>query len=555
MTLVRDPDRLQAARRRSRRDGTAPVVAAPEASRPALTVQVMLGVLAVALVTFGLRLFVGMHQRIDADEAVESISALRLLHGELPLMEANARYQGALDSYLIAPFLVALGPTLLAVRVAMACLGALYVGLMFALGRQFLRSNRAGLLVAAMAALFPLYAVTFGMKARTYGLLLVLEALLLLLWIRLAWPDRPPRVGGWALAGLASGVALWTQLLLALPLAIGMGAALIRGGVNGWGRTLRGLAVAAAGTAVGFLPWLIYNTVVSQLGSLRHLDATATAYSTSPISAFGYLLSTGLPIFVGAQQDDCGTRAVPAPAVEVALLALSLATLYLRRRSLASLVRGRLSEPEPADAVLALAPLTVVAVSTGLFHAVRCEPRYLMPLAVPLAFALAMVLLVRLPWRAMGIGLIAAWIAVEAVMARGVGGPPANPSNAAQAAGRLDLATATVRVEATHPEVVWAEIWLARPLQFYSGDRLVVGEYGGYVGFPDTQRLAMQAQRPSWLFDASDPQLRQFRAECARRRITYRESRPASGLVLFSALSKPLTPADLHFNGQPLDQV
>jgi hypothetical protein len=96
---------------------------------------------------------------------------------------------------------------------------------------------------------------------------------------------------------------------------------------------------------------------------------------------------------------------------------------------------------------------------------------------------------------------------------------------------------------------------LGRPVQFYEGDRLVVGEYGGYVGFPATQRRALHAEHPSWLFADSDQQTAMFRAECARRGITYRESRPGSGLVLFSRLSQPLTPSDLHLGGQLLEQV
>jgi Dolichyl-phosphate-mannose-protein mannosyltransferase len=524
-------------------------------SPPALTVPIALGVLALVLVAFAIRLFVGMHQRLDADEAVEGVAALRILHGDLSLMENNARYQGALDSYVIAPFLVAFGPSLLAVRMATAFMGAVYVGLMFVLGRRVLDSNRAGLLIAAIATSFPLYAVTFGTRARTYGLLLILETLVLLLWIRLAWSRSRPGGLAWAATGLVTGIGVWTNLLLALPMAVGMAAALARGSVNGWRRTFGGLAVAGAGTAVGFLPWLVYNTVISQLGSLRHLDATATANSTSPISAFGDLLSTGLPIFLGAQQDDCGSRSAPALAVDAALLGLGLALVYLRRRSLASLVRGHVSELEPVDAVLAMGPLTLLAVSTGFFHAVRCEPRYVMPLAVPLAFAVGLALMVRVPWRAIGVAVLAGWLAIELVVAHAVGGPPADPSSPAQAATRVDLEAAAVQVEAAHPEAVWAEIWLARPVQFYSGDRLVVGEYGGYIGFPATQRRALQAEHPSWLFMDSDRQVGAFQAECARRKITYRVSRPAAGLVLFSQLSKPLTPSDLQLGGQSLDQV
>src|SRR2546421_8541771 len=71
----------------------------------------------------------------------------------------------------------------------------------------------------------------------------------------------------------------------------------------------RGLATAASAGVVGFLPWLVYNLVSSPLGSLRHLYSPALAYSTSPPLAVRYLLSSSLPIFVGAQADGCGSQA------------------------------------------------------------------------------------------------------------------------------------------------------------------------------------------------------------------------------------------------------
>src|SRR5690348_1393142 len=82
-------------------------------SEQRLTVPVGLAVFLLALSAFAIRLFVGVHVALDADEATESITALRILHGHPALMESNGRYLGALDSYLIAPFLAVLGPTLL----------------------------------------------------------------------------------------------------------------------------------------------------------------------------------------------------------------------------------------------------------------------------------------------------------------------------------------------------------------------------------------------------------------------------------------------------------
>jgi hypothetical protein len=520
-----------------------------------LTVPVGLAVCLLALSAFAIRLFVGVHMALDADEASEAITALRILHGHLALMESNGRYLGALDSYLIAPFLAVLGPTLLAVRAAGAFLGALYVSLMFALGRQALRSTYAGLVVAGIATVFPLYAVTFGTKARTYGLLLVLEALLLLLWTRLAWPSSQPRSRAWKLTGLLAGIGLWTHLLLALPTAVGLAAVLARGPANGWRTTWRGLATAASAGVVGFLPWLVYNLVSSPLGSLRHLYSPAVAYSTSPPHAVKYLLSSSLPIFVGAQADACGSQAVSPLAIDLVLAGLGLVILWLRRRSVVNLVHGRLSELEPADAVIAMAPLALLTVTVGLFNALHCEPRYLMPLAIPLAFGLGLVLTSPLPWRAAGLALAASWLLAEVAITRDLVVPSQELLTNSPAAARPDIVAVAARVEATHPQAVWAQFGLARPLHFYMDDRVVVGVYNGYIGFPDTQVRALHAEHPSWLFAEADPEAAVFRAECARRGISYRESRPGSGLVLYSGLSEPLTPTDLHLGGQKLEHV
>jgi hypothetical protein len=343
--------------------------------------------------------------------------------------------------------------------------------------------------------------------------------------------------------------------LLALPSAVGVLAVLARGRANGWRPTWRGLAVAAFAGVIGFVPWLIYNLAISPLGSLRHLYSPAAAYTTSVPTALRYLLSNALPIFLGTQADDCGATAMPPVFADLGIALLAVAVLWLRRRSLVSVFRGRFQELEPADAVLAMAPLALFTVTVGFFNALYCEPRYLMPLAVPLVFAAGLVL--SSPWalRSVYIGLLAAWLALEVSIGRNLAAPRTDLPVTSQMAARPDIAAAAEQVAATRPEAVWAQYWLARPVQFYAGDRFVMGEYGGYVGFPEMQTRALRTEHPSWLFAESDPQVASFRAECLRRGISYRESRPGPGLVLFSGLSQPLTPADMHLGGQRPDQV
>jgi hypothetical protein len=514
-----------------------------------------LAALAVAVVGVVVRVAVGLRESLDGDEAVEAITALRILHGQFALMESSGRYLGALDSYMLAPFLAVLGPKLFAVRLAEGLVGGAYVLLTYALGRVCFRSTGPALVAAGVAAVFPLFALTFGVRARTYGLLLALETLVLLLALRLAWPERRPGRRAWALAGLTAGLAVWTHLLLALPVVAGLAAVLARGRVNVWRPTKSGLAVAGFWSLVGLAPWLVYNAVVSPLGSLRHLYSPAVAYTVSPGLAARAVAGIGLPIFVGADVGDCGLTSAPALGFDAGLATLVLAVLWLRRRSLAALATGRLAELEPVDFVLAVAPAAVLAVTLG-FNTLVCEPRYLMPLAVPLAMGGALVLAAPWPWRALGLLLAAAWLAAAGVTLRSaLGEGPNLIVTSAGARVPVDGPTAAAALAAERPEAVWADYQLARTLQFYAGDRFVVGEYQGYVGFPDTQARAYAAHHPSWLFAAGDPEIAAFQAECARRGITYRTAQPAPSLVLFASLSAPLTPDDLHLGGQRLKQV
>ena len=97
---------------------------------------------------FAVRLIAGMHTSLDGDEAVEAITALHIVRGHLVLMESNAHYLGALDSYILAPFVAIFGTTLLAVRLCFSLVGAAYAAAMYFLGTAIFRDRRAGLVRA-----------------------------------------------------------------------------------------------------------------------------------------------------------------------------------------------------------------------------------------------------------------------------------------------------------------------------------------------------------------------------------------------------------------------
>src|SRR5437763_506520 len=131
-----------------------------------LTIGALGLIVALALVV---RLIVGSQIPLDADESVEAITAIHILHGHFALMESNARYLGALDSYILVPFIALFGTTVTTIRIAFAIVGAALIGLMFALGRVAFRRAREALLMAGIAAVFPLFPLAYGVEARARG--------------------------------------------------------------------------------------------------------------------------------------------------------------------------------------------------------------------------------------------------------------------------------------------------------------------------------------------------------------------------------------------------
>jgi hypothetical protein len=470
-------------------------------------------------------------------------------------MEADAHYLGALDSYILAPFIAIFGTTLLAVRACFSVVGAAYATTMYFLGATIFKDRRKGLVMAAVSAVFPLFTVTFGIRARTYGVLLLIEAIVLLLTIRIAWPREPATRRDWALLGLIAGVAVWHDVLLAVPVAICGLILLGRADVIGWPRLREGLATAILAALVGFSPWIVYNAL-TRLGSLRHLYTPLSLYSVPTLTAARQVLTRALPIFVGARVNFCGPEAVPFWVVDGVLLLLAVAVLWLRRTGVRAALGGRFAALEPADWVLPIAPLAILLVTVHWFNSLSCEPRYLMPLAVPLVLALTLLIVAPGPMRAAGLLALAGFLAVSAITVRTT---LESRHNLVVVPGapqvKLDLAAAAAALERVHPDAVWAQYWLARPIEYYSADRFVVGEYGGYVGFPEIQTAALAAAHPAWLFVDGDPKVAAFTAECGRRGITYQRGSPIPGLVFFDHMSDRLTPDDLGFRTQTVKQA
>ena len=497
---------------------------------------------------FGVRLFVGLLQPLDGDEAAGGIAAIDILHGQFPVVESGGHYLGAVESYVLAPFIALFGPTQFAIRFALAVVGAIYVLAMYALARRLFIRPPAALVMAVVAAVFPLFAVSYGVKARIYPLVLLFIALCFLLAIRLMFPS-PARGGGqgggsrrwydWALFGLTAGVGMWNHSILLLTLlvcALMIGLHLAREGIRS--ADLRGAAIALGSAVVGFAPWIGYN-VVTHLGSLSSLSHAAVHQGTR--RAVTELFVLGIPVFLGAERlAGCGQGQVPWVLADAVMVAIVSTAIWLRRRSVLALLQLRWTRLAPVDFVLLLLPLTLLSVIVGPFNGAACEPRYLMPAAIPLVTIVA--LAIAVPWRGRWPFATAAalWIAMTAVTAANAI-PDRDIFPFFDTRNAVDLPHAINALEASQPGPMWANYWLARPLQYLSDERLPVGEYGGYVGFPRLQAVPAAADRPSWLFLQNDPDRPIFEQACAGRGITYDRSF-LFGVVLYDHLSARLTP-------------
>ena len=94
----------------------------------------------------------GLLQPLDGDEAAEGIIAIDILHGHLAIVESGGHYLGAIESYVLAPFIAVFGPTQFAIRVALSLVGAAYVLAMYGLARQLFTAKAAALVMAGGAA-------------------------------------------------------------------------------------------------------------------------------------------------------------------------------------------------------------------------------------------------------------------------------------------------------------------------------------------------------------------------------------------------------------------
>lgn len=274
--------------------------------------------LVAALLALGGALRVGLILRgwpaLDSDEAIIGLMARHIVDGsERPTFYYGQHYLGALDAYITAAFFRVLGPTTLALHLAMLPLVLCFLLAMYWLGRAAY-GPAVGLLTLAYLALGP----AFGLLRETasiggYQETLLLAAILsLLVYARLRRSSRLPRgrvewlraLAQYAAIGLVAGLGIWSDQLI-LPFVVAGALAL------GFGRRremlhLPGVALVG-GLVLGAWPFVVFNLQTggqsfaelslqnhpaSQVGPLPPLPAWA--------AQVGETLSAALPAVLGS---------------------------------------------------------------------------------------------------------------------------------------------------------------------------------------------------------------------------------------------------------------
>jgi hypothetical protein len=270
----------------------------------------------------------------NSDEATMGLMARHILAGErAPVFFYAQHYMGALEAYLAVPFFAVAGPSTVALRLSNVVLYAAFLIAMYHLTRRLFTPWFAVAVVALLALGSDRVVKDQLISGGGYPEINAIAAGLLLAAI-----VPPRRPAGYALFGLAAGLALWSDLLVAPYLAVACGLLV-------WSRfrQLLGWAGAAltGGLLLGLAPVIAHDltnparsrslrvlTDLSRAGREQLGDAGLADYLHGGV-LFGIPMATGL-----CQPGRCGSAQLWWGATFVVLLAVSAAlAVYGMRRA------------------------------------------------------------------------------------------------------------------------------------------------------------------------------------------------------------------------------
>jgi hypothetical protein len=262
---------------------------------------------------------------VSNDEAIPLLMARQVLRGELSTTLWNQPYNGALDSYLLAPLLALLSHRAAFRLYEAVC--AVLLGLLVARLAGWAEGKAAAWAAAFLVATGSPYMILMAATGPTPNFLvpLLVGATALAGFRAREWSGGPAIAFG---AGLLAGLAVWDSAL-ALPALVGLGAGLAAAGLRP--RPSRAAAFGA-GLTLGLGPLVVSRAIgatgASEVMGVRPPGDWASGVADLVRAARG-LLGVDVTLVIDGPQREALPSAASA-ALAVALAALVVVSLFRR---------------------------------------------------------------------------------------------------------------------------------------------------------------------------------------------------------------------------------
>ncbi|MEN6408164.1 MAG: hypothetical protein ABFD44_00465 [Anaerolineaceae bacterium] len=313
----------------------------------------------------------------NSDEAIVSLMARHILHGERPVFFYGQAYMGSLDAWLTAGVMGVVNDPVLSIRLVQIFL---YAGFLISLGwltRKWLQEPAYSWILVSLAAVPPVVVTLYtSASLGGYGEVLLLGNLILGWGYDVTLGGKERSLWRGAALGLAGGVSYWTLVMTGVYLlAVGI-----------WGilrfswKRLPAYGLALFMFLLGSLPWWLnlLQTHGAPLGMLF-----SGAYSDTGTIAdhvLGILLF-GIPTMLGLRHPWSAGWLNPALAFWGLVLSLAAAVYFLRKQP----VKTEIIRPGGRFILWTMVGVLLVLL---ILSAYGRDPtgRYFLPLLVPLVF-------------------------------------------------------------------------------------------------------------------------------------------------------------------------
>ncbi len=457
-----------------------------------------------------LRMWIAAHRTLSSDEVVVALMAERILGGHLRAFYPG-QYYGGIGAYPLAALFAIVGPSPWAVAAAPVGLNLVASLLLWRLAKA-MGMGGAGLLGAGLFWVFPYNYVWMGQFQGGFRWV-VLDAGLASMLFATKILASPKRWGMWFLLGLAAGVGLWGSLEIAyfvLPILAVLISRIIVMAARKWRQAVAlapRVLTAALGMVIGASPWL-FDTLVAN-------DKTLSA----PVGKYGYLehlnvfFTRMLPIIFGVGSFPpgfwfLGTTVGITLFVILSVLVVLAMVLWLTSWNTAMLTAAAAAYPflyampptswywQDGRYGIYLVPISCLAISYGLLRLGKAVAW--IGIKMGAGVGIRQVVAVTVAGALLVGGTASSTFTLERIF-----GSLAKDHLFPPASATLDTkhyyATLASQLEARHINRLYANYWLAYPLDFYSHGKVLATPVG-LVRYPSIYCRVATAPKAAWLF-------------------------------------------------------